>query len=92
MPDVTPKLTANCTKVLAKLCSGGEDWCFPFAPIMRDTGLDRATVRRACRLLKRKGMAEFHRGLWTEDGNLAGAGYSASPAGRLALEQEGRPS
>jgi len=84
------KLTPNCAKVLAFLCTGGYDFgCFPFAPIMKATGLDRPTVRRTCRLLKRKGLAEFHRGLWTDDGEMAGAGYSASPAGRQALDQNG---
>ncbi len=81
------KLTADCAKVLSFLCNDS-GWCFPFAPIMQDTGLDRASVRRACRLLKRKGLAEYHKGLWSEDGEMGGAGYCASEAGR-ALEKEG---
>lgn len=45
-----------------------------FAWIMSRTGLDRATVRRACRSLARKGRAEYGKGLWNDDGP-AGAGY-----------------
>lgn len=40
--------------------------------------LDRKAIRRACRSLKRKGLAEFCRGLWTEDGEPAGSGYAAT--------------
>jgi DNA-binding GntR family transcriptional regulator len=45
---------------------------FHFAPIIRDTGLSRADVRRACRLLKRQGKAEFSRALCDHDGNFRG--------------------
>lgn len=66
------------TKVIAWLRDQDPDWSFPFAPIMRETGLDRKTVRLACRSLKRKGLAEFNTGLWHEDGEgPAGSGYRA---------------
>jgi len=48
-----------------------------FDDISANTGLDRRTVRRACRSLTRKGLAEYGRGLWTEDGEPAGSGYRA---------------
>lgn len=47
-----------------------------FAPIQAETGLTRKDVRRACRSLTRKGLAEFGSGLWTEVGYPAGSGYS----------------
>lgn len=59
----------------------GEGYGFGFASIMQETGLDRRLVRLACRSLKRKGMTEFYRGLWTEDGEPAGSGYGATKAG-----------
>jgi hypothetical protein len=62
---------------------------FPFAPIMEATGYDRAVVRRACRSLRRKGYAEYLRGLWSYDDGPAGAGYGATDAARaLAADIE----
>ena len=78
----------NEKKVLAVLAEawGDEEYedefpCLGFARLIDDTKLDRKTVRRACRSLKRKGLAQFVRGLWTEDGEPAGAGYSATKEG-----------
>ena len=48
-----------------------------------DFPLSRA--RRAVRALKRKGLLSFHRGLVTEEGEPAGAGYSLTGLGREAL-------
>ncbi len=62
------------------------DLCVPFMPIQDLTGYDRKTVRRHIRALARKGLAEYHRGLWTEDGEPAGAGYCITHAGREAIE------
>jgi len=60
--------------------------CVPFAPICESTRLSRARVRFICRALRRKGLAEFHSALWTEEGYPAGAGYCISKAGVKALE------
>lgn len=58
------------------------DGCFyGFKTIMRRTKLTRAVVRRACRSLKRKGLSEYGRGLWNDDGEVAGSGYAATKAG-----------
>ena len=48
---------------------------------------DRARIRRACRSLARKGLAEYMRGLWTEDGEMAGAGYGITKAGVERLKE-----
>ena len=50
----------------------------PFKPIMDETGLDRRTVRLACRYLKRKGLARFYAGLCDDGGEFRGSGYSAT--------------
>jgi hypothetical protein len=50
---------------------------FNFAPIIEGTGLSRADVRRACRLLTRQGKAEFSKALCDTDGNFKGSGYRA---------------
>lgn len=55
---------------------------YGFAGIMSGAGInDRAAVRRACRLLARKGLAQYERGLWSDDGEPGGAGYGATKAG-----------
>ncbi len=83
----------NERKVLAALVdaySTYEDFCFKgFAGIMSFTGLDRKTVRRAARSLARKGLAQYGRGLWTEDGEMAGSGYACTKAGAEQFEALG---
>ena len=44
------------------------------------TDLDRREVRLACRALARKGLAQYERGLWSDDAP-GGAGYCSTPAG-----------
>lgn len=81
-------LNQNERLVLKFLSDGIHDdgWCYPFAPIVEETKLDRKTVRRACRSLARRGLAEYKRGLWSYDGEPAGAGYCITDAGqKLAL-------
>lgn len=60
--------------------------CYGFAPMVEDTGLDRARVRYICRLFKRKGWVEFYAGLWDSDGKPAGSGYCISSAGMAAYQ------
>jgi hypothetical protein len=56
--------------------------CFScFAAICDETTLDRKAVRRACRSLTRKGLAQFSTGLWSEDGEPRGSGYAATRQG-----------
>lgn len=68
-----------------------EEWnsdssCFYFKGILSrlkglKNELDLKQVRRACRSLAKKGLAQFVRGLFDEDGMVAGAGYCATEAG-----------
>ena len=55
--------------------------CYGFAYLENVTGLSRSEVCRACRSLARKGLAEYHRGLFNDEGDVAGSGYCASRAG-----------
>lgn len=81
------------TRVLEYLCeSYSEEFGYsPFRPIMIYTSLPRATVRRACRALTRKGLAEFGKGLWTDDGEMAGSGYRATKKGRALIAEGAVP-
>lgn len=49
--------------------------------IVSATGLDASAVRRATRALARKGLTKLVRGLFYDDGLLAGSGYAATDAG-----------
>ena len=75
----------KCLESLEEMTSPNGEMCIPFAPIERATGYPRRMVRRHVRALARKGLAEYHRGLWTEAGYPAGAGYCITEAGRSAL-------
>lgn len=85
------KLNSDAQKVLAFLVEQysyeGFGYC-PFGTISANTQLERKVVRRACRLLARKGLAEYGKGLWTEDGEPAGSGYSATRAGKEHIDEE----
>lgn len=82
------KLNENETKVLKVLSNiksyGYGDVYYCFQPICKRTGLNRQQVRLACRSLARKGLAKYSRGLWSEEGEPRGAGYTATEKGKLA--------
>ena len=58
-----------------------EPAAYYFKGIIAHTGLDLKQVKRACRSLKKKGLAVYMRGLFDEDGKVAGSGYGASEEG-----------
>lgn len=76
------KAELNCLEVLNGLSSPRAEMCLHFKTIQKYTGYDRRTVRLHVRRLARKGFAEYAKGLWTEDGYPAGAGYCITEAGR----------
>ena len=55
-----------------------------FSTVSSRTGLDIRKVRRAVRGLARKGLVQFHRVSWSEDGIPHGAGYGLTEAGDAA--------
>lgn len=65
------------------------EMCVPFATLSGEPkdSAETKEVRRVVRQLARKGLAEFHRGLFTEDGDMCGSGYCISDKGRLALSE-----
>ena len=73
----------KCLDALYGSTSPDGEMCVPFAPLMAHTELDRKTVRRNVRALARKGLAEYFRGLCTENGEMAGAGYCITREGRV---------
>lgn len=82
------RLNENESKILGVLdlvTREHGDLCVAFDYLIGETKLERAIVRRACRSLRSKGLAEFYRGLVTEDGEMAGSGYCISRAGQVFL-------
>lgn len=79
-------LKPNERKVLRALGRDYGDYGFyGFATIARRTKLNRKEVRRAARSLKRKGLADYCRGLFNEDGEVAGSGYGCTREGAEVL-------
>ena len=77
---------AKALAALAEAYSDYEEFCFlSFAGIARRSGLDPKLVRRTVRSLARKGFALYGRGLWTDDGEMAGSGYCCTKEGFSAL-------
>ncbi len=77
--DSKIKINENERKVLEQLAEDDE-MAFHFAGLTTPE-MDTKAVRRACRSLVRKGLAAFHRGLFNEDGMVAGSGYGITEAG-----------
>lgn len=81
------KINENEEKVLESLAELDEGYAKYFRAIVKETGLELKIVRRSCRSLKRKGLAEFMRGLFNEDGETAGSGYGCTPEGHKVCEE-----
>lgn len=77
-----PQISDLESKALAALVEYYDEQYACFATIASDAGLDRSCIRRTVRSLARKGLAEYAKGLWTEDGAPAGSGYRATKLGR----------
>lgn len=66
--------------VLEDLTSGGE-YATHLRPIAERTGLPRDVISATLRHLTDRGLTRFQRGLFTEDGDPAGSGYSLTAEG-----------
>lgn len=78
-------------KILRVLADAFDDgyFCYlSFDDIKRRGELTEASnhIRILTRLLARKGLAEYGKGLWTEDGEPAGAGYCCTTLGKMVWD------
>jgi hypothetical protein len=78
------KMLASHRKVLEAL-SESYGYFFSFAALMYETKMERREVRRIVRHLARRGLTEYGKGLWSEDGEPAGSGYRITEAGQSAI-------
>ena len=74
----------KCLEVLAEIY-GDESDCYYMRYIAKSTGLEIVQVRRSVRSLARKGLAEYVRGLFDDEGMVAGSGYRATKAGAMLI-------
>jgi hypothetical protein len=84
---LTPK---EQTVLMAWAGTHEEDNVLSFAAVSHRTAVPRGSVRRFVRALARKGLVEFCRMSWSDDGPC-GAGYMATMAGYEAIERIGEP-
>lgn len=83
------RLEYMALRALAEL--GEYGMYYPFRAICDHDGLPHDRVRRAVRGLARKGLAQYARGLCTEDGDFAGSGYCCTELGWRVYEALARP-
>ena len=50
--------------------------------VAKKSGLNKKQARRSVRSLARKGLAEYMRGLFDDEGMLIGSGYGCTPKGQ----------
>jgi hypothetical protein len=57
-------------------------WGWSFQGLSHISDLPLGQIRRTVRSLARKGLAQFQRVMWAENGQPVGAGYALTPEGR----------
>jgi hypothetical protein len=65
--------------------TGEDDNVLSFDLVSECSGVARTRVRRAVRSLARKGVLEFCRCSWNDEGQMCGAGYLPTDVGRAIL-------
>lgn len=63
-----------------------ESYAYHLKFLAEHTGLPREIVRAVCRSLTDQGLAFYMKGLWTDHGQPAGAGYGITDAGAARLQ------
>lgn len=75
-------------RILSYLSEKSADFGYcGFRSISLQTQIKQRQVRVDVRRMARKGLTEYGKGLWTEDGEPAGSGYCITDLGRAALAQ-----
>lgn len=64
------------------------DWTAFHLSVFVAPGCSKEMARAVCRDLRVLGHVQYHRALWSEDGEAAGSGYALTPDGRNFLKQE----
>ena len=72
---------------LEKVTAPRGEMCSGFKYLTALTGLVMADVRTCCRYLVKRNLAEFYKGLATDEGEFAGAGYCITEQGIKILRE-----
>lgn len=78
-------INENEKKVLTVLSAETDtlgERCIYFSLIEYESKLTTKEVRKACRSLRKKGLAYYYRGLMNDDGEVGGSGYCISQKGQ----------
>lgn len=71
------KLTDNQDKILSVLQHGyGGEFCYNYDQLEYETALTRTVLKEEIKILKELGIVQYVRGLMTEDGEVAGSGFT----------------
>lgn len=85
------KTEATVLEILNDRFSDENGNCLPSGFIAALADLSLLQARRAVKSLQRRGHAELVRGIFRDDGMLAGSGYCCTRAGRDAFEAMMKP-
>lgn len=87
MARAATKLTALETQCLTAFVGLDEAQFLSFKRIASRSGIGRELVRPVVRACARKGLLEYARGLFNDDGDVAGAGYGLTAKGHDWLKE-----
>ena len=88
--STAPKLSTLESKCMAAWRGCDPDFGYlSFAGISCRSGVPQHLTRRVTRALARKGMVQFARGLWDEDGEMRGSGYGLTKCGHDWIASHG---
>jgi hypothetical protein len=80
------RLSTTETKVFKAWSETDRDFGYlTFEATAQYSGIAKHRIRRAVRAIARKGLLQFGKGLWTDEGALYGSGYGLTDAGREYL-------
>ncbi|WP_319568358.1 hypothetical protein [Cohaesibacter marisflavi] len=85
------QLERHVLRLLADAYESNQDFCYCTLKTLVTTEINREIIRAILIDLRKDDLATYAKGLWTDDGELAGSGYAITPEGRdylRALELE----
>lgn len=87
MMNAFPKLSALETQCVASFGGLTEGYCLNFKAVAARSEIERHLVRRVVRACARKGLLVYERGLFNDEGEVAGAGYGLTAKGHNWLKE-----
>nr|WP_319498052.1 hypothetical protein [uncultured Cohaesibacter sp.] len=85
------RLEQHVLRLLADAYKANQDFCYLTLKALETPEINCEIIRAILIDLRKDGLATYAKGLWTDDGELAGSGYAITPDGRdylRALELE----